>query len=315
MSDEQVLLCNHPKMVAARAIVESFNRARSPAKHIKWDDIVSKLEDLGVSVASADDDLAQLSWEDLETRVGLPFVLAKRLASAEMFRKRVATSSIGFKLITEMRATAMSADDLLTNYDPEGERNPAVTRRLKELAGDACFIRIKDDGSVDVLASVAYLREVRRGFTNREWVRDRDSNLMVKLYKAGERPVEFSDENPLYPGHVLKDGEVCSLTDRSWKNVPRRARQILFLALTKGKGLKVCDVGAIHDILDRFEGKEVDAVLDLCVQRYPEAAVCLQEMEEQGQVPPLRIKISGGSSIILPGVNDPFFGKGPHRVS
>jgi hypothetical protein len=290
------------KFEAASAIVSEHNKALPESlkdKALNWEEIYQKIIEAG---GTSEENLNSLTWEDLQ-ECGLPKLLARRIAK-EVFRERSHPTPVSYlpKMVTQMQAASMSIEDLLKNFDPEGIKNSAVTNRLMELSKGLPFIVYDTLGRVVPTISIRLLKEIRGGTPPREYFTY--EGKPVKVWEANKKPQGFFDENPLYPKHALREDQTCTLTERSWEKVPLQVRQILYLALTQTKELRINDKTDIHDTLDRIEGKTLEEV----ISRYPKASMVLEEMSRLGQTLPLKVLKPSGI-IVDPSQlkNNPFY--------
>lgn len=239
-------------------------------------DIPDFLKALQRAGGTSDDGLKACSWEDLEG-MGLPRLLARQVA--KVFREDDANAKP--QVITDKVALGMTPSQLLAAYDPRDADN-AVGKRLAVLAkGKRCVV-IKDDGSVDVDASVKLLREIRDDEPEREFV----GAPPRKTYRIGERPVEMADENPIYRGRALRRDGTCDQTNRSWDGVSYEVRALLHLAVYETQEVAVRTLDDAHDLMDRAIGEGAEAKLR---ERYPRASVRFDELKAQGNLPKLKV--------------------------
>lgn len=269
------------KISTASELVNKHNeRLQNDDHKLKWEEILANLHAAG---GTTDEALQAVTWEDLED-CGLPKILARQIANT-IFRKKEEKQSKP-KSLTVNRVSGMDFDELLQNYDPDGERNSAVTDRLRNESGGCKFIVFNDDGSVNVEVSVKLLRELKKGLG--EVPHHNIGGVLQKTYCVGERPREYNDENPLLPGRVLRD-ECCQNTNRSWEGVPLKARQIIYLACTRSGELTVRDNENIHNVLDVVTA-DLEAAVEKVTSRYPKAALMYKELDELSNLPALKLK-------------------------
>jgi hypothetical protein len=287
------------KMARVRALIEAFNA--SAATKIEIEAFELKLKGLGVY---SEGTLDLVRPEDLED-AGLPTILARQVC-LELKGKK------DDDYVSQKKVDRMNYQELLERYDPREDN--LVARKLKELSGGKRFIVFLAGDKVDVEASVRLLTELKRGLGEAQ-ITNNSKGVPVKPYKVGEVPNDEVDENPLYPGRVLRTDETCDQTLRSWKGVPLELRQLLYIAVSETKEAKVASIGEAHDLLDRvlaavaeWNQPPAGAVTAMSPmgrlgQRYPRAVIRFEELKEKGQLPRLKIK----SSRAAPAAGHPFF--------
>jgi hypothetical protein len=283
------------KLTEARALLEQHNSQINSATKL---DVEKFFQNLANSGGTNDATLAQCTWEDLQ-EFGLPRLLAKQVAS--IFR--VKEEKVEKPVLKKSKVEAMTVGELISCYDP---RTPVslVTTRLSELMDDKRFIVFNNDGSVNASVSTKLAQEVLDGYPERELYSVDD--VPTKTYKIGERPDQSFDENPLYPGRVLRPDGDCDQTNRSWSGVPLEVRQTLYLSVTKTGELKINSINDAHNVLDLVVGKEDAEAVKTVRRRFAKATALLKELQQQNKAPSLKIFKKVGDSK----KNDPF---GVHR--
>lgn len=295
------------KLDAAQSIIDEHNGNVDAEDRIDFDAFVNNLKRIG---GTTDKALVNCQWEDIEScgvygEAGkpIPRLLAKQIS--KVFRK---TTEARPKHVTEKRAAAMSARELLDHYDPR-ERNP-VFERLSSLSQTKPCIVFNDDGSVNTEASATLIEEIREGYEPRDiYVID---GKPYKAHTVGEVVDSFVDENPLDPGKALRGSDqICDQTTRSWKNISHQVRVAVRLALETGE-LRITQLGDIHNVLDALIGKTEAEQLQWVSTRYIQAALRYKELEAEGRLP--RLKLKRGRDVTRAGrKQDPFFGNTGHK--
>ena len=288
------------KLERIRALIAEFNSAASVSgvRTIVANEVFEKITALGaINEATA----SMLTWEDLES-CGLPRVIAK--SAGRILRESEQVEPEAPTHVSEKRASRMSFEELFLAYRAEPGHEDAVTRKLKELTGGKRCVVFLDEvaRTVNVSASVQLLKEIKRGLPEMSVLlcANKDgSRTATRVYKIGEIPDDELDQNPLYPGRALRTDETCDQTLRSWKGVPVRLRQLVFLALTKTKELTISSVSDAHNAMDLCVGEDAEMKLEM---RFSRAVILLHSLKRKGDEPRLKLlpsQISGGS--------DPFY--------
>lgn len=222
------------KLESARTLLleHNTNLGEGEEGKVDIDKFFSKLKAAGGTTESS---LSECTWEDLED-CGLPKILARKIAN--LFRKKeFANNNSSAEYIGPKKVERMALGDIVAHFDPEDISN-AVARRLKEVVGSNPFIVFKSGRMVDVDTTKKLLLELKAGYPPVTTVKV--DGEIKKVYKLGELPENYAEENPLYPGRPLRNGE-CDQTGRSWTGVPMSVRQLLRLVLNMEyrKGLTI----------------------------------------------------------------------------
>lgn len=264
------------KLAEARELLVQHNSQISENIRIDVEGFFAKLAAAG---GTNDASLSQSSWEDL-IEFGLPRLLARQVAT--IFRSKLDEKPVLKKSQVEM----MSVGELIANYDPRNSTS-LINRRLSDIFGGKCFVVFNNDGTPNVPASTKLAQELLDGYTQRELYLVND--VPCKTYGVGERPDQSFDENPLYPGRVLRPDGDCDQTNRSWSGVPLEVRQVLYLAVKETKELLINSINVAHDIMDIVVGKDDKEALSLVRRRFSKAAATLKEYQQQSKAPSLKI--------------------------
>lgn len=276
------------KIHAAVALIEEHNKAVTTKV-----DAVKFVECLKNSGATTDSLLNEVMYEDLVT-CGLPVILARNIAKT-IFRKPTSeTSQPSSKYVSEKKVGSLTIQQLVESYDPVEFDNP-VGKRLMEISKGQPCIAFDTNGSALVTASAKEIKSLREGFEPRTHVTVND--VPTKLYKIGDKPGNLLDENPLYPGRPLREGE-CDQTNRSWTGVDDVTRAVLHLAVTQTRELTISQLKDAHDTLDLVLTTNGPATIR---KRFPKASLTFDELKAQNKLPSL--KLARGS---LSRKNNPF---------
>lgn len=293
---EEILVTYEDKIERAQELVAQHNDAVGD-NAVDFEAFFAKLKKSG---GTSEDRLRACSFEDLENW-GLPKLLANEVG--RVFRD---TKEAGKKAyISSARAAAMSVAELLSQYDPREADNP-VGKRLVEISKNQPCVVFNDDGSVNVEASTNILNEIREGYPSRDTVIV--EGIPQPVYRVDERPDQFADENPLYPGRPLRPNGDCDQTSRSWNGVPHKLRVLLHLARTRTGELKVDSVREASTIMDLAVAGDESQIRRF----HPEASKLYDELERKGDIPSLKIALGGTSGARR---NDPFAVGSGHRTS
>lgn len=264
------------KLEEARAFLTQHN---SQIPDQKGKILVEKFFDSLVAAGGTNDStLSQCTWEDLQD-FGLPKLLARQVATIFRAKDGAKEEKQVFK---KSRVEAMTVSELVTHYDPR-DRSSLVFGRLQQLVGSRRFVVFGGDGKVNVTATVQNANELLDDYPEREHVVV--DNEPCKTYKLGERPDQAFDENPLYPGRVLRPNGDCDQTNRSWAGVPLNVKQIVYLAVKNGE-IKINSINDAHTVIDLVLTEDSKVRVST---RFVKSAAKLKELTTQGQAPILKI--------------------------
>lgn len=257
----------------------------------------SFIECLKASGGTSEERLSSLMHEDIlaclpDYKGVKPRVLAQDIANIFRSKKSQADEK---RPVTSKKAERMTPRELVEAFDPEDSDNP-VGKRLSEISKGQKFLVYSDARIVDVESTFKILMEIKGGFPGRD---DIDVNGSVKkVYRLGELPENYADENPLYRDRPLRPDGTCDQLGRSWEGVDLAVRQLIRVAMDVSE-LNVTHETA-HNILDAV--LEPDAFKKL-QKRYRKAAVEFDQLSKTGDLPTLKIPL-GGSCAGGPGPFD-----------
>lgn len=265
------------KIDAATALIEKHNAA-APNKI----ESAKFVECLKTNGGTTDDALKLSSWEDL-IDCGLPKLLARQVA--EIFRKapvETKPESSASKYVSDKRAASMTFKELVERYDPVEHDNP-VGKRLAEITKGQPCIAFDASGNVLVEASTKEVKSLRDGFDPRDSVNV--DGIPTKLYRVGERPRDLLDENPLYAGRPLRDGE-CDQTNRSWEGVPEVVRQLLWIAVNDTRDVDIDQLKTAHDMIDLAVRSDAEKAIRA---RFKKTSLRHDDLKAEGKLPTLKL--------------------------
>jgi hypothetical protein len=242
--------------------------------------------------ATTEERLKGLSYEDILDCLYVPGVMGgsikpKLLAKeiAKVFRGKEETPAVEKRPISSLRADRMTLRELVENFDPENHEN-AIGKALAAYAKGQPFIVFESGRTVDVESTFKLIGEVKQGYPGRV---DFSVNGVVKrVYRIGELPDNFADENPTYPNRPLRPDGTCDQTGRSWEGVPLEVRQLIRLAVDLNEVEVTIDKA--HDLLDLALSSDAARKLR---ERYRKASVKFDELSQTGKLPLLKIALGG----------------------
>lgn len=249
------------------------------------------------SGGTSEDRLSALSHEDLLACMPAsdngvkPRVLAKEIA--DIFRNK--SKKEVTRPISGNKAERMTPRELVEAFDPEDYSN-AVGNRLSLISNGEKFIVYLHGRTIDVETTFKLLSEIKSGYSGRV---DIDvGGTIKKVYRLGELPENYADENPLYKNRPLRPDGTCDQTGRSWEGVELSIRQLIRLAIDE-KELQVTHAIA-HDVLDFVMGLNQDDTLRVLRSRYRKAAIKFDELAAIGSLPMLKIPLNNCANVAGP---------------
>jgi len=197
---------------------------------------------------------------------------------------------LGFKVRLENADT----QQLLSLYVPDKPSDP-VTLALKTRFGARPVIAFKDDGKIAVDETLEYVSGLEQGYPEQGTLLV--SGKLVKLWPVGVKPDVMVEEDPLFPGHPLRNG--CSMVNnRNWTKVSLLNRQFCRVIVEHGD-INPDNKEAVLRLLERAQGeKGYDALTDA----YPEAELELRNRQIKSDLPKLVIPLGAA----LPASQNPF---------
>ena len=254
------------------------------------------------SGGTSEDRLASLMHEDILACMPAgpsgvkPRVLAKEIA--DIFRTKSGAANDEKRLISGKKADRMSPRELVEAFDPEDYGN-SVGVRLSSISKGEKFIVYKNARIVDVDTTFKLLMEIKAGYQGRDEVDC--NNDIKKVYRIGELPENYADENPLYHDRPLRPDGTCDQTGRSWEGVALSVRQLVRIALDEGQlNGGTITLEQAHDTIDDVMQK--DALKNLRM-RYRKAAIKFDELAQTGDLPTLKIPLGGSNESTNPFVD------------
>jgi hypothetical protein len=271
------------KVASARTVIESHNENIDKELQINFDEFLKSLQkEGGTSEAS----LAQCSWEMLQ-KLSLPILIAKQVG--KIFRGKSSGENKSV-YVSERKASCMSPKELLERYNPKDVEN-AIGERLQKISrGNRCIV-FNDDGSVNVDKSAELISDIQDDLP--ELTKTLVGGVPKQVFKVGERTDNYADENPIYPGRVLRSGGTCDQTGRSWDGVSLVVRQLLNIAVNETGELSIKSLDDAHNALDKAVMTDAEKVIR---SRYQEASIYFDECLKTGELPVLKVALGSKSS-------------------
>lgn len=281
------------KFDAALALLQEHNAAVGGQDQPGYVDPDKFLSCIKISGGTNEERLRSLSWEDIlkclpEFNGVKPTALAKDIAKVFRGDQGTPSSDDQKRPVSSKKAEKMTPRELVMAFDPEDADNP-VGKRLKEISKGEPFVVFDNGRIVDVDTTFKLLQEIKTGYNGRELIEV--GGETKKVYRVGELPDNFADENPFYIDRPLRPDGSCDQTNRSWEGVPLEVRQFVRVAIDLGE-LEV-KAEKVHDILDMvLSGNGFDKLR----KRYPKAAVKFNELKKTGDLPKLKVALGDGGS-------------------
>lgn len=250
-------------------------------------------------------DLSILKFEDLE-ELGIPKGKAKVLA-LKVFRNACDTAKPEPQVVQidmtnnpEQHAQMLTPVQCVERYDPDNATNP-YGMRIKEAVENQHCLAFKCTGEFDPEMTKVLVQEILDGYPEREEVTI-DDIPGLKVYRVGDRPGKFVDENPAKPGMPLRSGDAFYCADKLVQpGIPLDIKQLVYLAVlqpSKGGSGEATNLGEM-DIYEKVVGRSFNEV----AKRWKKAAAIFHDRKATNTLPQLRLRLKGPKS---DKPNDPF---------
>jgi len=287
------------KLDSLRALLEEHNKAFEGQTFDEWADPRIKVDKLIVEIQAIggtnEARLSRMRHEDIEacfkaSNNVVAAVLIKEIADLFRDKNRDEEKEAGDSnpvYVGPKKAARMSPDELVAAFNPEDPDTP-VGKKLVQKSKGQPFLVYQSGRIVDVPNSVALLKECMQGFKGRDRI-DVGNNDWKPVYRVGELPDAYADENPLFPGRPLRPDGTCDQLNRSWEGVPKEVRQFIYVAI-QDEAIDLANGGLdkAHDILSI--ALQSDALAKLR-GRYSEIAVKMSDLAQTGNLPALTIPL------------------------
>jgi hypothetical protein len=169
---------------------------------------------------------------------------------------------------------------LLNLYLPDKSNDP-VTNALRKRFGSKPVVAYKDDGSVAVPETMAYVAGLEQGYPPAESIMV--NGKLAKLWPVGVKPLVMVEEDPLFQNYPLRNG-ISTVNFRNWSKISLRCRQLCRVILMRGD-INPDNKEATLRLLER--AVDYNALVDA----YPEADLALRELEARNEAPKLMIPL------------------------
>ena len=283
------------KVDRALALIQEHNEAIGEEKKSVHIDADKFIDCIKFSGGTSEDRLRSMSHEDIldclpsfdlvqdHLRKVKPKALAKAIAGA--WRDKIKEEG---RPVSSRKAERLTLPELIEAFDPEESDNPVAEILKKKSKGNA-FIVFDTGRQVNRTNTLKLLQELKEGYPPRKDI-DVDGKIK-KVYKIGNLPDNFAEENPLYSGRPLRLDETCDQTGRSWSGIPLEVRQLIRLAVKSGE-VEV-SIDKAHDLLDVALQENA---FDNLAKRYRNAAVKFDELEGTGDLPKLKVALGNAGN-------------------
>lgn len=244
-----------------------------------------------VAGGTSEDRLAKFSWDDILGCMKVDGdVQPKKIAQeiADVWRgkheKKSDQSGHAPRPVTAKKAERMTPNELVAAFDPEDYTNP-VGKRLSDISRGEAFIVFSSGRIVDTQTTTTLLLELKSGFPEgRKTIKV--GNDIKQVYKLGQLPEHYVDENPVYEGRPLRPDGTCDQTNRSWEGVSTDIRQFIRVGIL----LHVFKVNMdkAHELLDM--ALKTDAFTYMR-DRHQDVAVEFDKLKKEGNLPTLQVEL------------------------
>lgn len=278
------------KFDSVRVLLNEHNTAVGGVGKNGYVEIDEFFETLKAVGATTEERLKQLSYEDILDCIPAkdnkikPKILAKEIA--KIFRGKEETKETQ-KFVSSKKAEQMTIQQLIEVFDPENYDN-SVGKVIANIAKGQPFVVFSSGRIVDVPTTVKILTEIKAGYSGRTDITV--DGIVKPVYKIGDLPDSFVDENPLYPYRPLRPDGTCDQTGRSWDGISLEVRQLVRLVIENEVKLTI---DSAHQLMDMAVGVEAMKVLR---NRYRKSSVKFDELNSTGSLPKLKVSLKKNKS-------------------
>jgi len=186
------------------------------------------------------------------------------------------------------RLSDVDPTELIPAYNP-AKNTSRITNALKRHFGDKPVIAFKP-GSKDVAVeeTIDYIADLAQGFPEEEAI-EVDGSL-VHLYPVGVVPDQTIDEDPLFKNQPLRRDR-STINRANWSSVSHEARVFCRL-IVESDEIDPTDKLAVRELIRLAEKGHKDLK-----EVYPEIDLKYRQMEEDNELPRLKVKINDIKSV------------------
>ena len=272
------------RLDAAREVLAVHNKAVDAKYAVDCKSFTHNILALG---GTSKEGLSALSYEEILQAFSLPKNLLQPIALARVLAKIWRDKSDGAeRCMGKHTVEAMSDEALLSEFDllsPE----TAVGDQLKKRSRGKRFILLDEEDNLDVPGSSDLLLQLQSGV-------DEEAEIDGRVvYSVGQRPAQWVDENPLFPGVALRVGRRCGYLHRSWSGIPMEIKQFASIVVFEGLLNPKKQPNAAHLLLDMAGA--ADAMSRLTA-RYGKAAAVFNARKKANTLPILKISVEVAST-------------------
>lgn len=274
------------KFAAVRSLLDEHNKIVGEGKP-GFVDVELFFNQLKASGATTEDRLKGLSYEDIVECLPVfngikPKILAKDIA--KIFRGRETEVESAPNYVSPKKAERMTRKELVDCFDPEN-LSSSVAKILATLAKNEPFIVFESGRTVDRASTLILLEEIVKNYKGR-------TNYSVggeikQVYRLGELPDNYADENPIYKGRPLRPDGTCDQTGRSWLGIPHVVQQLVQVIVEVVYKNNVT-LDQAHALTDMAVGANASETLG---NRYREAALEFSKRLRDGKLSLLKIAL------------------------
>lgn len=254
--------------------------------------LLEELEKRLVAAGAADDnDLRDMTWEDLEQSLAIPRLQARKLAT--LFRGGQQQEGPQQHLVVRTTADEvgeLTHRELIERYakHPSALHN-AVAEQIRARSRNRPCIAFLEDGSIDVETSTKALEYIQAGDDFGATIRSTDGKPKY-VYRLGEGNGDLRDVHPVFAGSAL----LLDKTDRHgiyWGDISLECRQLIWIAHNETHELRIDqNREALLDLRDRAANG-----IGVLAERYPNAFRVYEERKTLGGLPAMKTRLKKAS--------------------
>lgn len=290
------------------SLIQKINQAYEFLKQSgveKWPSVEEFTEAVrkmgGTSVAL----LAEATWEDIESGLGVPRLIARGLA--KVFRTGGSATGLddveAQTIMAHKPMTDWPVELVLAKLDPAKPNSPEA-KELARRFGVRPILVFDANGVFDFAATRAMVERAEKDEPETD-LYSYPGGVVVTVYAAGFGPFRLKDACPLHPDTPLVDGR-CYRCQAEWGGLSKEVRQAVHYVLAKGL-IDPSNRPQVYELFGKL-GKEASVGDQLAYigAVYPEAMQAYRDAKARGKVEPLVLDLGTNGSVKR---NNPFGNK------
>jgi len=234
--------------------------------------------------------LAKATWEDFESGLGVPRLIAKGLA--DVFRSKDKTVAEGREEVLTIKAhkpmTDWPVEMVVADLDPTKPNSPE-SKELARRFGARPILVFDANGVFDFTGTCRMIERAERDEPETD-LYSYPNGVVVTVYAVGFGPFRLKDACPFHPDTPLIDGR-CYKCQAEWGGFAKDVRQVIFYVGQSGF-IRGDNRAQVHELFGRMVSASGPAdQMSWLGTMYPEAMKEYREAKAHGTVVPLTLDL------------------------